>query len=44
MLGGEYSIPGIYGENTRFQNSTMSRLLSGTTEEEIASDFFQIRK
>lgn len=42
MLGGEYSTPNIYGENTRFHNSALNRTLAGTTEEEIASDFFQI--
>ncbi|HYH14420.1 MAG TPA: hypothetical protein VD794_04330 [Flavisolibacter sp.] len=42
MLGGEYSTPNIYGENTRFHNSPLNRTLSGTAEEEIASDFFQI--
>lgn len=42
MLGGEYSTPNIYGENTRFHNSALNRTLTGTTEEEIASDFFQI--
>ena len=42
MLGAEYSTPNIYGENTRFHNGALNRTLSGTTEEEIASDFFQI--
>jgi hypothetical protein len=42
MLGGEYSTPNIYGENTRFHNSALNRTLAGTSEEEIASDFFQI--
>ncbi|ANE49783.1 hypothetical protein SY85_04015 [Flavisolibacter tropicus] len=42
MLGAEYSTPNIYGENTRFHNSALNRTLTGTTEEDIASDFFQI--
>jgi len=42
LLGGEYSTPNIYGENTRFHNSALNRTLAGTTEEEIAGDFFQI--
>ncbi len=42
LLGGEYSTPNIYGENTRFHYSSLNRTLTGTTEEEIASDFFQI--
>ena len=41
-LGGEYSIPNIYGENTRFHHTAMNRAITGTTEEDIASDFFQI--
>lgn len=41
-IGGEYSTPNIYGENTRYQNSGLSRALPGTTEDEIASDFFSI--
>lgn len=41
---GEYSTPNIYGENTRYQNSSLNRTLSGTTEEDIASDFFAIMK
>lgn len=44
FIGGEYSIPNIYGENTRFQNSTLDRELSGTTEDDIAADFFAILK
>lgn len=43
-LGSEYSIPNIYGENTRFHNSTLDRLLAGTAEDEIANDFSQILK
>jgi hypothetical protein len=43
-IGGEYSTPNIYGENTRYQNSGLNRALSGTTEEDIASDFFTIMK
>lgn len=43
-IGSEYSIPNIYGENTRFQNSTLDRQLAGTTEDDIASDFFAILK
>ena len=42
MLGGEYSTPNIYGENTCFHYSALNRTLVGTSEEEIASDFFQI--
>ena len=43
-IGGEYSIPNIYGENTRFQNSSLDRELTGTTEDDIAADFFDILK
>lgn len=43
-IGGEYSIPNIYGENTRFQNTSLDRELAGTTEEDIAADFFAILK
>lgn len=43
-LGSEYSIPNIYGENTRFHNSPLDRPLAGTTEDEIAHDFSQILK
>lgn len=41
-LGGEYSIPNIYGENTRFHYTPMTRAITGTSEEDLASDFFQI--
>ena len=43
-IGGEYSTPNIYGENTRYHNSGLNRSLSGTTEDDIASDFFSILK
>jgi len=43
-LSSEYSIPNIYGENTRFHNSTLDRPLAGSTEEEIANDFSEILK
>jgi len=43
-LGSEYSIPNIYGENTRFHNSALDRPLPGTTEDEIANDFSLILK
>ncbi len=43
-VSGEYSTPNIYGENTRYQNSGLNRTLSGTTEEDIAGDFFAIMK
>ena len=43
-LSSEYSIPNIYGENTRFHNSTLDRPLAGTAEEEIANDFSEILK
>lgn len=43
-IGSEYSIPNIYGENTRFHNSTLDRPLAGTTEDEIANDFSLILK
>ena len=43
-IGGEYSTPNIYGENTRYQNSGLSRALTGTSEDDIASDFFAIMK
>jgi hypothetical protein len=41
-VSGEYSTPNIYGENTRYQNSGLNRVISGTTEEDIAGDFFGI--
>jgi hypothetical protein len=44
FLSSEYSIPNIYGENTRFHNSTLDRPLAGTTEDEIANDFSEILK
>lgn len=37
-LVGECSVPNIYGENTRFEDSGLQRPMQGTTEEEIASD------
>ena len=43
-ISGEYSTPNIYGENTRYQNSGLNRALNGTTEDDIASDFFAIMK
>ena len=43
-IGGEYSTPNIYGENTRYQNSGLNRALTGTSEDDIASDFFAIMK
>jgi hypothetical protein len=43
-INSEYSIPNIYGENTRFHNSALNRPLAGTTEDEIANDFSDILK
>lgn len=43
-MNSEYSIPNIYGENTRFHNSALDRPLAGTTEDEIANDFSEILK
>lgn len=43
-IGGEYSTPNIYGENTRYQNSSLNRSLTGTTEDDIATDLFAILK
>lgn len=43
-IGGEYSTPNIYGENTRYQNSGLNMIISETTEDDIASDFFTIMK
>lgn len=43
-IGGEYSTPNIYGENTRYQKSGLNRTLAGTTEDDIASDLFSILK
>lgn len=43
-LSSEYSIPNIYGENTRFHNSPLDRPLAGSTEDEIANDFSLILK
>jgi hypothetical protein len=39
---GEYSTPNIYGENTRFHDSTLDRLMTGTSEEDIARDLSTI--
>ena len=39
---GEYSTPNIYGENTRFHDTTLDRLMNGTTEEDIARDISTI--
>jgi hypothetical protein len=44
FISSEYSIPNIYGENTRFHNSALNRPLAGTTEDEIANDFSEILK
>jgi hypothetical protein len=44
FINSEYSIPNIYGENTRFHNSALNRPLAGTTEDEIANDFSDILK
>ena len=43
-ISGEYSTPNIYGENTRYQSSGLNLALAGTTEDDIASDFFAIMK
>ena len=43
-IGAEYSTPNIYGENTRFHPSALERLLAGTTEDDLAQDFFSILK
>lgn len=43
-INSEFSIPNIYGENTRFHNSGLERPLAGTTEDEIADDFSAILK
>jgi hypothetical protein len=43
-INSEYSIPNIYGENTRFHNSGLNRPLAGTSEDEIANDFSEILK
>ncbi len=37
-IKGEYSIPNIYGENTRFQDTNLDRLMAGTSEEDIGND------
>ncbi len=43
-IAGESSTPNIYGENTRFQPSSLERPLPGTTEDDLAADFFSILK
>ncbi len=43
-IGGEYSTPNIYGENTRFQDSILNRPMIGTTEEDIANDLSETLK
>ena len=43
-LSSEFSIPNIYGENTRFHNSALDRPLAGSTEDDIANDFSLILK
>lgn len=43
-LFGEYSIPNIYGENTRFHNTSLESPLNNSTEEEIAADLADVLK
>lgn len=39
---GEYSIPNIYGENTRFHNTDLEKPLNNITEEDLASDLAEV--
>ena len=41
-LQGEYSTPNIYGENTRFHDTSLDRPLVGATEDDIAKDISNI--
>ena len=41
-IQGEYSTPNIYGENTRFHDTSLERPLVGTTEDDIAKDISNI--
>ena len=41
-IKGEFSTPNIYGENTRFHDSPLDRLMAGTSEEDIAKDISNI--
>ena len=42
LIQGEYSTPNIYGENTRFHDTSLERPLAGTTEDDIAKDISNI--
>ena len=42
LIQGEYSTPNIYGENTRFHDTSLERPLVGTTEDDIAKDISNI--
>lgn len=41
-IEGEYSIPNIYGENTRYHKTTLEQPLSDITEEELAADLAEV--
>src|SRR3981081_2068025 len=41
-IQGEYSPPNMYGENTRFHDTTLERPLVGTTEDDIGKDISNI--
>ena len=41
-LEGEYSIPNIYGENTRYHKTSLEHPLSDITEEELAADLAEV--
>jgi hypothetical protein len=41
---GEFSIPNIYGENTRFNKTPFDRLITHAWEDDIAADFSEILK
>ena len=42
LIQGEYSTPNIYGENTRFHDTSLERPLAGTTEDDIGKDISNI--
>jgi hypothetical protein len=42
LIQGEYSTPNIYGENTRFHDTSLERPLVGATEDDIAKDISNI--
>ena len=42
FIEGEYSIPNIYGENTRYHKTSLEQPLADITEEELAADIAEV--